>query len=167
VNFLISKTRSKLKTIAGILILVLLLAKPLSSASHSLFNPELKEEIKPVISYVKAKQQPEDILYIFQRGRYQFQYYAKKYGYQDGDYIIGIEDIDKYDGKNVSPEEWNRYKSDLDRLRGNKRVWLIFSHANRPQENEKIMAYLNEIGKQIDAFHSKGAFVYLYDLSSS
>ncbi len=166
VEYLRSKTRYNFTSIAGILLLFLLLYQPLASASNLLLYPSLKEEIKPIISYVKANQQPGDILYIFQRGRYQFEYYAKKYGYQDEDYIIGIEDLDKYDGKNLSQLEWNRYKRDLDKLRGNKRVWLIFSHADQPQENEKINQYLDKIGKQIDASYNPGAYVYLYDLSS-
>jgi len=47
-------------------------------------KPYLREEI----TYVKAHQQPEDILYIYQRGEHQFKYYATKYGYKDGDHII-------------------------------------------------------------------------------
>ena len=165
VNFLIKKNRYAVNLV-GVLILALLLANPLYNTSISIFNPYLKEEIKHVMSYVKARQQPGDVLYVFQRGRYQFQYYAKKYGYQDGDYIIGVEDLDKYDGKTVSPEEEKRYKSDLDKLRGNKRVWLIFSHADKAQEIDLINAHINKIGKQIDIYSTKGAFVYLYDFSS-
>lgn len=156
---------SKLIAIAGNLLLVLLLAPPLVSASNFLVKPYLREEIKPVISYVKAQQQLGDVLYVFQRGEYQFKYYAKKYGYQDGEYIIGVDDLDNYDGKSLSDEERKRYKSDLDKLRGNKRVWLIFSHAHISAENELIKSYLDSIGKQVDFFQSPGAFVYLYDLT--
>ena len=165
VKYLVNKNRPKLFYILGIVILFLLLAPPLANASDLLVNPYLKEEIKPVISYVKTNQKAGDVLYIFQRGRYQFEYYAKKYGYAEGDYIVGVEDLDKYDGKNLSPTEANRYKNDLDKLRGNKRVWLIFSHAERKQENEFINTYLDKIGKRIDTFYQPGAFVYLYDLS--
>lgn len=127
--------------------------------------PQLKEEIKPVISYIKERQQPGDILYIYQRGKYQFKYYAKKYGYQEGDYIIGVDDLDKYDGSNLSNEERERYEKDLDQLMGNKRVWLLFSHANINSENEMMKSSLERRGKKIDFFARKGAFVYLYDLT--
>ncbi len=166
VDYLRRKNRYKFTVIAGNVILILLLAPPLVSASNLLVNPYLREEIKPVISYVKTHQQPGDIIYIFQRGKYQFEYYAKRYGYQPGDYIIGVEDLDEYDGKNVSQAEWNRYKSDLDKLRENQRVWLIFSHAHLSQENEMINTYLDRIGKRIDTFQTTGAFVYLYDLTN-
>jgi hypothetical protein len=166
VDYLRRKNRYKFTVIAGNVILILLLAPPLVSASNLLVNPYLREEIKPVISYVKTHQRPGDIIYIFQRGKYQFEYYAKRYGYQPGDYIIGVEDLDKYDGKNVSQAEWNRYKSDLDKLRENQRVWLIFSHAHLSQENAMINTYLDRIGKRIDTFQTTGAFVYLYNLTN-
>jgi len=164
-EYLLLKTRSKSIAIISVLSIVLLLAPPLLNASTRLVKPYLKEEIKPVISYVKNHQQPGDVLYIYQRGEYQFKYYASRYGYREGDYIIGVDDLDKFDGKRVSVEEWKRYKKDLDNLRGNKRVWLIFSHANITAENEMIKSYLDSIGNKIDEFHSIVAFVYLYDLT--
>ena len=43
--------------------------------------------------------EPQDILYVYQRGIYQFLYYAERYGYRSGDYILGVDDLDIYDGK--------------------------------------------------------------------
>ncbi|MBD2104795.1 glycosyltransferase family 39 protein [Leptolyngbya sp. FACHB-261] len=149
----------------GTVLLVCLLAPPLLDASQLLVKPKLREEIKPVIAYVREHQQPEDVLYIFQRGEYQFKYYAERYGYQKGDYIIGVDDLDQYDQqKEVSAAEWKRYQADLDQLRGNPRVWLLFSHSLLKQENEMIQTYLNQIGQRIDSFERPGAFVYLYNL---
>lgn len=164
-DYIRRKTWYKPTVIVSILILILLLAPPLGSASQLLVKPSLKGEIKPVISYIKSHQQPGDILYIYQRGKYQFKYYAQKYGYQEGDYIIGVDDLDKLDGKKLSEEEWQRYKNDLDKLRGNHRVWFLFAHANIASENEKIKSYLDSIGKQIEFYEQPGAFVYLYDLT--
>jgi 4-amino-4-deoxy-L-arabinose transferase-like glycosyltransferase len=165
IDSLIRKTHSKPAFITGTLLLVLLLFQPITSASNLLFKPNWNEEIKPIISYVKSRQQPSDILYIFQRGHYQFLYYAEKYGYQKGDYIIGVDDLDEIDGKDLSDKERERYENDLNKLRGNKRVWVLFSHAHVGSENEMMKSYLDRIGKQIDYFKSPGAFVYLYDLS--
>ncbi|MCJ8283135.1 MAG: glycosyltransferase family 39 protein, partial [Rivularia sp. ALOHA_DT_140] len=165
IHSLIRQTRSKPAVIGGILLGAWLLFQPITKASNLLVTPNWEEEIKPVISYVKSNQQPSDILYIFQRGHYQFLYYAEKYGYQEGDYIIGVDDLDKYDGRDLSDKERKRYENDLNKLRGNKRVWLIFSHAHIGSENEMMKSYLDKIGKQIDYFQSPGAFVYLYDLS--
>ncbi|HAX80594.1 MAG TPA: hypothetical protein DCY88_33350 [Cyanobacteria bacterium UBA11372] len=167
VDYIRSQTKYKFAPIVSLVVLLLLLAPPAINASQLIVKPHLRGEIKPVITYIKTNQKPGDILYIYQRGKYQFMYYAEKFGYQKGDYIIGIDDLDKYDGKKLSEAEWQRYKTDLDKLRGNKRVWLLFSHATVASENKKITSYLQTIGKQIDFFEQPGAFVYLYDLSSN
>jgi uncharacterized membrane protein len=165
-DYIINRIRdNKFYKIVGVIVLVLLLTPPLINASNIIVKPTVKEEIKPVISYIKTHQKPEDILYIFQRGEHQFKYYAKRYGYQEKDYIIGVDDLDKYDGVAVSDEEWNRYKSDLDKLRGKNRVWFLFSHVEIKREHEMIKSYLDSIGKQIIFFKSPGSFVYLYDLT--
>ncbi len=165
IECLIRKTRSKLAFIAGIILLISLVFQPISKASNFLINPNWNEEIKLVLNYVKSNEQPSDILYVYQRGHYQFLYYADKYGYQEGDYIIGVDDLDKYDGRDLSDKERKRYENDLNQLRGNKRVWLIFSHSHVGSENDMMKSHLDKIGKQIDYFESPGAFVYLYDLS--
>ena len=64
----------------------------------------------------------------------------------------------------MSEQELQRYKADLDKLRGNKRVWFLFSHANIGAENRAIKEYLDRIGKHVDTFVTHGSFVYLYDL---
>lgn len=160
------KTRYTSFAKVGILVLVLLLVPPIGTAGYLIFNPYLKQEIRPVISYVRNHQQAGDVIYVYQRAEYQFKYYANKFGYQEKDYILGIDDLDKQDGQGISEEEWQRYTSDLDKLRGNKRVWILFSHVRSwAHESERITSYLDTFGKQIDVFKKKGAFVYLYKLS--
>ncbi len=162
------KTHSTSFAKIGILVLVLLLVPPIGTAGYLIFKPYVKQEIRPVISYVRKHQQSEDVIYVYQRAEYQFKYYANKFGYQEGDYILGIDDLDKKDGQGTSKEEWQRYKSDLDKLRGNQRVWIIFSHVRTwDKESERITSYLDTIGKQIDFFKREGSFGYLYDLSNS
>ena len=165
IDYLIQRRGLKKTFIPGILLLAVMLFHPVTTASNLLIQPYQREEIKQVINYVKSNQQPEDTIYIFQRGHYQFLYYAEKYGYKSDDYIIGVDDLDKYDGKKLSAAEEERYEQDLNKLRGNKRVWLIFSHAHVGSENKMMKSYLDKIGKQIDLFETVGAFVYLYDLS--
>ena len=160
------KSRSTSFAKVGILILVLLLVPPVGTAVYLGFAPYTKQEIRPVISYMKNHEQPGDVIYVYQRAEYQFKYYANKFGYQEADYILGIDDLDKKDGQGISEEEWQRYRNDLDQLRGNKRVWIIFSHVRTwARESERITTYLDGFGKQIDFYARKGSFVYLYDLS--
>jgi len=160
------KTRYRYFAKVGIFALVLLIAPPLVTAGYLIFRPYVKQEFRPIISYVRNHQQAGDVIYVYQRAEYQFKYYANKFGYEEGDYILGIDDLDKKDGQGTSEEEWQRYKSDLDRLRGNKRVWIIFSHVRTwDKESERITEYLDGFGKQIDVFKKQGSFVYLYNLS--
>lgn len=165
IDYLIQRRGFKKTFIPGVILLTVLLFHPVTTASSLIIQPYQREEITQVINYVKSNQQPEDTIYIFQRGHYQFLYYADKYGYKPDDYIIGVDDLDKYDGRKLSAAEEERYRQDLNKLRGNKRVWLIFSHAHIGSENEMMKSYLDKIGKKIDLFETVGAFVYLYDLS--
>ena len=159
-----AQRQQQIKVIITRLLTTLLLWFPFVEAGEKLFKPQRKEEIKEVLQYLENNQQPGDILYVYQRGIYQFQYYAQKYGYDRGDYIVGVEDLDHIDGKDLSEPEWQRYKADLDNLRGNNRVWLLFSHANIDPENRAIKEYLDKIGTKQDSFTTKGSFVYLYNL---
>lgn len=155
----------QLSTIFGVILLVLLLTPSLGHATQLIFHPEQRQEIRPVLKYIKKNQQPGDILYIYQRGIHQFKYYAEKYGFDQGDYVLGVDDLDVHDGKKLSDKERERYKADLDRLRGNSRVWLLFSHARVRAENQMIQNYLDQIGDRLDTYRQPGVFVYLYDLS--
>jgi len=165
VHYILSKPQNQRIKIISIFFAILLLWQPLAKGIDLIKNPRTFSEIKPVLNYIKAHQQPGDLLYIYQRGIYQFKYYAEKYGYQEGDYILGVDDLDEYDGKKLSIAEKARYKKDLDRLRGNKRVWLLFSHNHLPAEKRFFKAYLKEIGVRIDRFGEKKSYVSLYDLS--
>jgi len=164
-SYILKKSKSRLIKIISIFLIILLLRQPLAKAIDLIEEPLNYSDIKPVLSYIKKHQQPGDVLYIYQRGIYQFQYYAEKYAYQEGDYIIGVDDLDKYDGQELSITEMTRYEKDLDKLRGNKRVWLLFSHTHIPAERRFLNYYLNEIGLRIDTFEKPGSYVYLYDLS--
>ncbi|ABG51832.1 hypothetical protein Tery_2637 [Trichodesmium erythraeum IMS101] len=164
-SYILTKSKFRPIKIITIFLIILLLRQPLVKAIKLIEKPLNLSEIKPVLSYIKKNQQPGDILYVYQRGIYQFQYYAEKYGYQEGDYIIGVDDLDKFDGQELSITEMTRYEKDLDKLRGNERVWLLFSHTHIPAERRFLNYYLNEIGLRIDTFEKPGSYVYLYDMS--
>lgn len=162
------KTLSTKWAKVGTLVLILLLVPPIGTAGYLALKPYEKQEIRPVIAYIKEHQQPEDTIYVYQRAEFQFKYYADKFSYQKGDYIMGIDDLDKQDGQGISDVEWQRYTNDLDKLRGEQRVWIVFSHVRSwAQKSERITGYLDTFGKQVDVFERKGSFVYLYNLAQS
>jgi len=57
---------------------------------------------------------------------------------------------------------WNDYANDFDQLRGNGRVWFLFSHLH--QQEEFLIYLLDHDGTRLDAFKSFGAQVYFYNL---
>lgn len=139
----------------GLALVGLLFLQPLRLTLHNLSHAPTKEEIKPVIGYMKSHEQPGDLLYLYYGAIEAFKYYQPTYGYRDQDYITGI-----------YSQNWAGYASDLDKLRGHQRVWILFSHLSDETDEEIFfLYYLDSIGQRIDSFKSEGAAVYLYDLS--
>jgi hypothetical protein len=116
---------------------------------------------------------------------YYTKYYPKPFRFDESEYIIGIaprgwyrhwkkNEVSKYYDPGVpikqsSMEIFKIYAKDLDRLKGNKRVWVLFT-GNIMKDGfleEKYFVYhLETIGKQLDIHKSSiGSAVYLYDLS--
>ncbi|MDP2922509.1 MAG: hypothetical protein Q8O30_02150 [Candidatus Omnitrophota bacterium] len=144
--------------IAGVIIIGLLFLFPLHNAFKIVTRFVGREEIKPVMNYVKEHRSKGDILYIYYGSETAFQYYAKKYGFDENSYVKGIS----------SRDNWVNYINDLNKLRGNKRVWILFSHVCRwkgVDEGKFFLYHLNIIGTQLDVFKSQGTMVCLYDLS--
>ncbi|MCB0214240.1 MAG: glycosyltransferase family 39 protein, partial [Anaerolineae bacterium] len=100
------------------LFLSLLLFHPLLMVVHTLFNPASKEEIRPVMDYIHRHQKDEDIIYLYYGAEEAFTFYQDRYGFQNGNYIVGVYSRDNLAG----------YAHDLDQLRDYKRVWILFSH---------------------------------------
>jgi hypothetical protein len=145
------KTRQT-SPVTGIVLMGLLFFHPVYYASYHLVRPRTREEIKPVINYVRAHREDRDILYLFPGPRYAFRYYAERYGFSDNDYIVGVD-----------ADSWVEYPRDLSTLRGSGRVWILFSHFDQA-EMEFLLEYLDSIGMKLDSYECAGAAVYLYDL---
>jgi hypothetical protein len=149
----------------------LLLFHPLLSSGFHIFKPIKKEEIKPVLEYIKKNWQDGDIMYVHYRAHPVFEYYRERYNFNVDDYVVGIYAGDRDDIWAFSVDYLRVYTKDLDQLRGNRRVWFLFIYTPMLNKgiNEEVFFtyYLNTIGKQIDSFKSIGAAVYLYDLSES
>lgn len=144
--------------IAAAIIIGLLFFFPLDNAFKIVTTFVGREEIKPVMDYVKKHKSNGDVLYIYYSSYFAFQYYAEKCGLNKNDYVKGA----------YSRDKWVNYINDLDKLSGNKRVWILFSHVYTGQgvnEEKFFLYYLDTIGKQLDFFKRQGTAVYLYDLS--
>lgn len=150
--------------LAAVGLIVVVCAMPVLDSVRLVFSPYSKQEIKPVMKYVSEHKQAGDKIYVYYRARLGFKYYRDKYGL--GDAVFGSNT-----GKDAnSPLEKGLQKraSRLDSLKGNERVWFIFTNGQggRPLTDEVFFLYkLGEIGLEIERFKADSSSVYLFDLS--
>lgn len=163
VFFLISQTHQHQKWVKmlGIICLAAILTHPILSSGQLVIQPELKQEIRPVLEYIQSQQEPGDRIYVYFKGISHIKYYAPKYGYSPNDYVLGTYELP--DEGEISSAEWERYQQEFEPFRGENRVWIIFRVDD--SEAETLLSYLNQIGRQVDIYQQKGAFVCLYDFS--
>ena len=162
VTFLSDSLRDNSRVIKIILIGLLFYGPLTAAASHTIkktgYEVMPNEDMRSVMKYVKAHRRKDDVLYLYFFSQFPFRYYSKRFGLGNVDYIKGVYGI----------HDSNKYLDDIKKLRGNKRVWLIFSHTYKADGTNDETFYLNNldrIGTRLDRFKSEGAAVYLYDLS--
>jgi len=144
--------------IGGILIAFLCL-HPFLSATRNLISPRAFEHIKPVLSHVRDNRQADDVIYVYYGAYDQWRYYAKRYHFSERDYREGVR----------ARNDLAAYKDDLERLRGKRRVWVVFSHVYRGSgidEEQFFLSCLDICGTRLDEFRGAGSSAYLYDLSA-
>jgi hypothetical protein len=123
------------------------------------------EDMKPVLSYVQARRQSGDGIYVYYGAAPAVTFYATQYGLARGEYAVG----------GCHRADARRYLRELDTFRGRSRVWILLTHTNPYfREREDILAYLDAIGTRTDGLVSeprgisqnlRPAEAYLYDLS--
>jgi hypothetical protein len=146
-------------------IVVLLLVGPAIYPAFAARPPYRLEDMKPILAHVQAHWRAGDRMYVYYGAGPAVIYYADRYGVDPGAYMLG----------GCHRGDPRRYLQELDALRGQPRVWIAITHAVPFfHEREAILAYLDAIGIQRDAFsvasHTAGfqyppAEVLLYDLS--
>lgn len=144
--------------VIAILLSLILFIPTAGTAIYHLIKPRAPEESRPALEYIKKNKQKGDIIYVYYGARNAFEYYRLRFPELNKDYIYGIE----------SRNDWTKYYSDIERLKGNKRVWFVFSHiaTHLGVDEEKLfITYLNLLGRSIEDYKTSGASVYLYDLS--
>jgi hypothetical protein len=156
----IAEASGRLYHITRVAVVVILLIKPISADLHTLINPSRPEDIKLAILHIQTRERPGDVWYVYHWARYQFWYYSEVYRVQPTRVWIGVDC-----GTDVAC-----YSADLDKLRGQPRVWVLFSHiwtGDGLQEETLFVDHLDRLGVRLDSYRSTGARAYLYDLSQS
>jgi hypothetical protein len=136
----------------------LLLAQPALLAGEHAVRPREREEVRPLLRHVSQRQQPGDILYVYNSAEPAARYYAGRGLDFRGQVIVGAE-----------RGNWGVYERDLDKMRGRSRVWFLFAHVRSPNginEESYLLQELDRLGVRLDAQRRTGASVYLYDLAT-
>jgi hypothetical protein len=132
---------------------------PFHDALKTIKEPIKHEEIKPSMKYLSENLKKDDTVYIYYGAVQAFKFYLKEFN------------IDKkkcISGSISARKDWEILLEEIEKLRGKKRVWFLFSHVyNKRGVNEKqfVLFHLNRTGKSIESQQYKGASVYLYDLN--
>jgi hypothetical protein len=142
--------------IIGYALVILVAAQPIATSTKYLFSRRgwQQEEIRTVLQQVKAQSWPGDVCYIYHWARFQYWYYSTVYHLGCETTVIGTAHID-------TP---NDYKAELDALSGHPRVWLIFSH-NLREEEDFITTYAMKIGRLLGDYKDYKVSAYLFDFS--
>jgi hypothetical protein len=124
--------------------------------------PYAPEPLAPVVRAMRQAWQPGDRVYVYYGGEKAFVYYARRYGFAPGDYVLG----------RCAREDPREYLRELDAFRGAPRAWLVMTHAV-PEEAAALREYLDRIGTRrtsLEAGEGRGlrqsdrARADLYDL---
>src|SRR5271157_431134 len=127
------------------------------TVDHSnLKSPDMGEDIKPVLSYIRENYQSTDLIYVYYSAYPAFEFYAPAYGFDPKYDIDGIK----------SRNDPQKYLADVDQLKGNARVWFVFTHIFVGAVNEQnyMVYHLQKIGTKYAEYSSPGATVYLFNL---
>ena len=126
--------------------------------------PDKQEDMKSVLSYVSSRRTSSDSTYVYYGAGQAFIYYASRYAFHSDEYTVG----------SCARHEPHRYLAELDRFRGQRRLWTVFSHSTQNGKEIRFMtAYLTAIGREIEKVPNTnaplgaGSYAFLYDLSDA
>jgi hypothetical protein len=136
------------------ILMAALLGEPAISDVKMIFRRPLKEEMRPMIAYLKSHQQPGDRIFVHYRGHPAFDYYARRFGIDISRATYGV----RGDGQAFLRDQ-------LTPAIGAARVWVVRTTTDELSEHD-LVTVLEQEGKPLtDRFTARNARVDLYDLS--
>jgi len=155
----VQKTTWEALPLMNVLLVGFLFLNPLWDSGNQFVKPTGRQEIRPAIDYIEKHLSQGDVLYCYYGAEPALQYYRQRGLIRPVNQVTGV----------ASPENWELYRLDLDKLRGRRRVWILFSHVSHSygvDEQLLFLDYLNQIGKRLGGMQVTGASAFLYDLSN-
>jgi hypothetical protein len=147
--------------VAGFAIAAVLVVVPVHAAVRAR-PPYLIQPLRPVLERVEQLRLPGDTVYVDYAAGQAFLYYAPRFGFDAGSYVIGT----------CAVSDRRDYLRQVDRLRGRRRVWIVGTHLSAV-ERSLTVRYLEQIGRRIESVFVPptgaplrfAAYARLYDLS--
>jgi hypothetical protein len=137
----------------------MVIAIPTTEAILHLGSFRQIEEARPLIEILKQSAKEKDSIYIYYAAKGAFDYYARNSNFSKAEVVYGIS----------SREKPKLYNEDIGKLKGNARVWVLFSHIynwNDIDEEEYFLEELNNLGIKLQSHKHTGASLYLYNLEN-
>jgi hypothetical protein len=162
-DFVLERLGSRVQFLAPVM-LAIFVGSPIYATVTAL-PPERIEHLRPIVARIAAERQPGDSIYVFYGASHAFRYYASRFGLESSGTVFGA----------CSTTDLRVYLRDVDRFRGQQRIWVVATHLPRQGiELRTITEYLDSIGRRVDWMEVRStpdwitfnAYVFLYDLSN-
>ena len=136
---------------------------PLYAAATAL-PPVWLQHLRPIVQEIHTRRASGDPIYVYFAAGQAFYYYAHRYALPLDQVILG----------RCATRGPRDLLHELDQFRGQKRVWVVFSHTlNNGADGAIPLDYLDRIGRRLHALHRapssgrplEAAYAVLYDLS--
>jgi hypothetical protein len=150
------RSRARLALLAPA-VAVAMLAFPAVTAARLGVQPPQKEEIRPVLHYIRAHYRDGDRLYLYPSAARPAAFYAARGLGFPGEIVVAVR----------ATGERSAFERDAEGLRGKGRTWVLFSHVRKrgPLDDEALMLEaLDRIGVRLQERRETGASAYLYAL---
>lgn len=160
--FALDRLGSRVQLLAP-LMLAIFAGSPIYATVTAL-PPERIEHLRPIVAKIAAERQPGDGIYVFYGAAHAFRYYTSRFDMGSSGTVYGA----------CSTTDLRVYLRDVDRFRGQRRVWVVATHVPRQGiELRTITEYLDAIARRVDSTEVRStpdwiafnAYGFLYDLS--
>jgi len=174
--------------VIGLGLVALVFLHPVRDVAFLAARPTGREEIRPVLDYVRQHARDGDALYLYWRTEPGFAYYSERWKndtllhsskvvHTRPDQVFtsamaGSRAQKEMDALEVMSwaDESALFLRDVDALRGYGRVWVVFYHVrvrDGIDEEQWLRGQLQRLGKEEDRVTLPGASAYLFDLGAA
>lgn len=123
---------------------------------QELRRPARYEQLSPVLDQVRPEFRPGDRMYVYYGAIPAFTFYTRDNPFPADAVTLGV----------VGRGDRTAYRDDLATLKGQPRVWVVFSHRHKDEES-LVRAYAEGLGRCVQEVKEPGAAAYLFDFTGA